>query len=138
MPAHGGAEPVERIRREDVLASGEELVDHRIVLGDELDDQPRREVGEEGRDALKRQIAPDRQVVDESQCEDDVGVGALEQGPTLHVGPAQSWTWIARSTSKGNVVVVALAAKEPVVALRGCRVDVPCDDATTKSGGDPC
>ena len=101
-PTEGRAEPVERVVREDILAGGEELVDHRVVLGHELDHQAGRKVREEVRQTDER--AGCARSPDDGRGRGRAATSASarsQQRPSFAVGPAQPRTRVAEIRDAG-------------------------------------
>jgi len=74
--------------RENIFARGEEDFNLGILLGDEFDDEPWGEIGEEVGEFGEGEVVRDGKVVDECECEDHVGVTALAHSHALVVRPA--------------------------------------------------
>ena len=101
MRLERGAEPVDVVVGEDIATEGQEPLHHRVLLRHELDDGMRRHPGEERGDHRQRDVGTDRQVMDQRQRHDDVGIDALEQARALGVRPAQWQGWTVMSPSNG-------------------------------------
>ena len=69
MSLEGLFESLLGVTRKDVRPAEQQAGDLRIVLGHELDDQVAPQPAEIGGDTLERQVVPDRQVMNQRQCE---------------------------------------------------------------------
>src|SRR5439155_18221172 len=72
------------------LLAGEQPPDERVVGGGELDHERRLERAEPVQEVPDRHVATDRDVVDESEAERQVGRAAVAQGAPLAAAPAES------------------------------------------------
>src|SRR5687767_14998225 len=63
---------------EHVDAAGQQALNLFVVLGNELDDQPRRNAREPSCDSIERQVVTDGQVVNEGETEREVRADALK------------------------------------------------------------
>ena len=86
--------------------------------------EPREVVG----DPIERHVPPDREVVDEREREDDVGVRPIGERRRSSSRPAEARARVGEVEDERQDRARAVAADLPVVALRRGRVDVPGDD----------